>query len=97
LIQEPGEGARPIEDKRAELAALPPIQPLSSEEVALIGKLGDNTGCMSLKGATPDHDGAELADRWSLHERHFEVAERWQIDPEVAPRAHVAAAASSRR
>src|SRR5919112_5453284 len=36
LIQEEGEGARPIEAKREELAALPPDSPLSADEVAEI-------------------------------------------------------------
>ena len=53
LIQEPGAGARPIEDKRAELAAVPALPPLSEEEVAEIRAIGDNTGSMALKGAAP--------------------------------------------
>jgi len=57
--------------------------------VALIRALGDNKGCMALKGATPDHDGAELPDRWALDERQLEVAARWQIDPQSDLRAHV--------
>ena len=82
LIQESGPTARPIEDKRAELAALPREQPLSEADVALIRQLGDNTGCMALKGAVPDHEGADLPDRWSLREEHLAVAARWKIDPE---------------
>jgi aryl-alcohol dehydrogenase-like predicted oxidoreductase len=52
LIQESGAAARPIEDKRAELAALPLTQPLSEQELSEIRTLGDNTGCMALKGAS---------------------------------------------
>src|SRR3712207_8258077 len=33
LIQEPGPAARPIEDKRAELAAVASLPPLSADEV----------------------------------------------------------------
>jgi aryl-alcohol dehydrogenase-like predicted oxidoreductase len=82
LIQEMGEGARPIEEKRAELAALPAEQLLSAEEVDEIRAIGDNAGCMALKGATPDHAGAERPDRWPIGERLAETAERWGIDPE---------------
>jgi hypothetical protein len=82
LIQESGEGARPIEDKRAELAAMPREPRLSAADVAQIRQLGDNTGCMALKGAVPDHQGADLPDRWSLREEHLAVAARWKIDPQ---------------
>ena len=58
LIQEVGPEARPIKDKRAELAALPPEIRLTGDDVAEIRALGDNTGCMALKGASPQYDGA---------------------------------------
>jgi aryl-alcohol dehydrogenase-like predicted oxidoreductase len=82
LIQEMGPRARPVEDKRAELAALPPELRLSPVDVDEIRALGDNTGCMALKGASPEHDGEERPDRWGLDERLQEVARRWRIDPE---------------
>ena len=81
LIQEPGPDARPIEDKRAELAALPADVPLSAEEVAEIRRIGDNTGSMALKGAAPDHDGAPQPDRWPLTPDLDALAGRWGIDP----------------
>jgi aryl-alcohol dehydrogenase-like predicted oxidoreductase len=81
LIQEIGPGARPIEDKRAELAALPMEQRLSSEQVAEIRTVGDNSGCMTLKGASPDHEGEERPDRWPLSPELVEVAQRWGIEP----------------
>jgi aryl-alcohol dehydrogenase-like predicted oxidoreductase len=90
LIQEAGEDARPIEDKRRELGALAALAPLAAEDVAEIRRLGDNKGCMTLKGATPDHDGADLPDRWALRDEHRGVASRWQIDPERDLRAHAA-------
>jgi hypothetical protein len=37
---------------------------------------------MALKGAVPDHEGADLPDRWSLREEHLAVAARWKIDPQ---------------
>jgi aryl-alcohol dehydrogenase-like predicted oxidoreductase len=81
LIQEPGRGARPIEDKRAELGALPRTSPLSREETMQIRAIGENTGCMALKGANPAHEGAARPDRWGLDEELEAVAGRWGIDP----------------
>src|SRR3954468_9014969 len=57
LIQEPGGAARPVEAKRAELAAVPASSVLSSVEVEELRAIGDNHGSMALKGATPDHEG----------------------------------------
>ncbi|MGN6216495.1 MAG: aldo/keto reductase [Solirubrobacterales bacterium] len=82
LIQEIGPTARPIEDKRAELAALPADQRLSPEDVAAIREIGDNTGCMALKGASPEHEGEERPDRWPLSPELAEVGSRWGIDPQ---------------
>ena len=82
LIQEVGQQARTIEAKRAELAALPSEISLTPEDVAEIRMLGDNTGSMALKGASPQHDGAEQPDRWTLDERLREVALRWRIEPD---------------
>jgi aryl-alcohol dehydrogenase-like predicted oxidoreductase len=81
LIQEAGPDARPIEEKRAELAALPAESPLSQDVVAAIRAIGDNTGCMALKGASPEHEGEERPDRWALSEELVEVGGRWGIDP----------------
>jgi aryl-alcohol dehydrogenase-like predicted oxidoreductase len=82
LIQEKCEGPRPIEEKRAELAALPAEQRLSDEQVAEIRSIGDNSGCMALKGATPDHSGEERPDRWPVTPGLAEVGDRWGIDPD---------------
>src|SRR5215218_11002408 len=57
LIQERGGTARAIEDKRAELAAVPAEIVLGDAEVAEIRAIGDNTGCMALKGASPQFEG----------------------------------------
>jgi aryl-alcohol dehydrogenase-like predicted oxidoreductase len=82
LIQEVGDGARPIEEKRAELAGLPDELRLNPDDVAEIRAIGDNAGCMALKGATPDHAGEERPDRWRLNDELAETAGRWGIDPE---------------
>ncbi len=80
IIQEVGEGARPIEDKIDDLAALPSLR-LSADEVAEIRRIGDNTGCMELKGGNPGHIGEPLPDRWSLNADLASVAVRWSIQP----------------
>jgi aryl-alcohol dehydrogenase-like predicted oxidoreductase len=81
LIQEVGPDAKPIEDKRAELAALPSQLRLTYDEVAMIRALGDNTGSMLLKGASPEFSGVEQPDRWTLDEHLQSVAARWEIEP----------------
>jgi aryl-alcohol dehydrogenase-like predicted oxidoreductase len=82
LIQEVGEGARPIEEKRSELAALPAEQLLSAAEIEEIRAIGDNTGCMALKGASPEHEGEERPDRWPLSDDLADAASRWGIEPD---------------
>jgi len=81
LIQETGSEARTIEQQRAELAALPAELRLSDDDVAAIRAIGDNTGCMALKGANPQHEGDERPDRWQLTPELAEVGARWRIDP----------------
>jgi len=81
LIQETGAGARTIEEKRAELAELAAENPLSEADVKEIRAIGDNTGCMALKGASPQHEGEERPDRWPLSEELTAVGDRWGIDP----------------
>jgi aryl-alcohol dehydrogenase-like predicted oxidoreductase len=83
LIQEPGEGARPIEQKRAELAAVAQLAGrLDEQELAALARIGDNRGSMALKGASVEHEGAALPDRWQLDEQDATLAERWGIDPQ---------------
>jgi aryl-alcohol dehydrogenase-like predicted oxidoreductase len=81
LIQESGPSARAIEDKRSELAGVSAEGPLSEEDVRAIRAIGDNTGCMALKGASAEHEGPAQPDRWDLGELSG-VAARWGIDPE---------------
>ncbi len=85
LIQERGSNARPprpVEDKRAELAALAPENPLSAGELTELRSIGDNSGSMALKGASLEHEGGAKADRWELDEDLRALAERWSIAPE---------------
>ena len=79
MIQESGADARPIESKIDELT-LPNIV-LTLDEIAEIARIGDNTGCMDLKGGNPGFVGEALPDRWPLDNDLTAVAQRWQIDP----------------
>lgn len=81
LIQEIGDGARPIEDKRVELLATPSDVVLDDAEMEQIRVIGDNTGSMSLKGADPSHEGEPRPDRWPLTPDLDAVARRWGIEP----------------
>lgn len=78
LIQEEGSGARPIEDKRAELAALPEPR-LRDLDVAEIRSIGDNFGSMALKGGSAEHEGEIRADRWPLSPELVAAGERWGV------------------
>ena len=80
LIQEIGPKAKPIETKVDEFASLPDVR-LSQKDIAIISELGNNKGCMSLKGASPEHQGDPLPDRWPLRPELQEVAARWGLDP----------------
>src|ERR687894_1410544 len=80
LIEEPAR-AKPIEAKRNELAGVPAEVVLSDDDVAEIRRIGDNTGCMALKGASPEFEGEPRADAWPLSDELEAVAERWGIDP----------------
>jgi hypothetical protein len=82
LIQEVGPEARTIESERAELAAVPAEQRLSDADVAAIRAIGDNSGRMKLKGASPVFEGEEQPDGWALSPELVEVGGRWGIDPE---------------
>jgi aryl-alcohol dehydrogenase-like predicted oxidoreductase len=82
LIQESGAEARPIEDKRSELAAVQVENPLSATDVEQLRAIGDNSGSMALKGASLEHEGEAKADRWPLDDKLRALAGRWSIEPE---------------
>ena len=81
LIQEVGSNAKSIETKVDELAALPDVT-LTPEEIEQISKVGDNRGCMHLKGANRAHSSAPVADQWGVTPELEEVGRRWGIDPD---------------
>ena len=82
LIQEAGRDAKPIELKADELAGVAAESPLSAAEVDQLRAIGDNTGSMLLKGATPDHEGDERPDRWAVGPELAALAARAGIEPE---------------
>ncbi|MDX1951596.1 MAG: aldo/keto reductase [Verrucomicrobiota bacterium] len=79
LIQEGGSNSKAIEEKVDELAQLPEIK-LSRDEVKTIEEIGNNRGCMSLKGGNRSHTSEPVADQWSLTADLEAVAQRWGID-----------------
>jgi aryl-alcohol dehydrogenase-like predicted oxidoreductase len=80
LIQEAGEGAKTIDSKLDELAALPEANLLTPEDVEQIRQFGDNTGCMALKGASQRHAGQDArADEWPMREDLLTLATRWSL------------------
>ena len=81
FIQESGEGARPIEDKIREFAALPEVR-LTPEEVEAVRRIGDNTGCMLLKGASKRHSSSERPDEWPMRPDLLELAGRYGLGSE---------------
>ncbi|MDB6021227.1 MAG: aldo/keto reductase [Pedosphaera sp.] len=82
LIQEVGANAKPIETKVEELAALPEVT-LNEEEREFMAEIGDNAGCMELKGSNRAHTGEALPDHWSLTRDHELIAKKWNIDPDA--------------
>ncbi|MFC7336079.1 aldo/keto reductase [Haloferula chungangensis] len=81
FIQEAGEHARPIEEQIKEFAVLPDVR-LSIEEVDEIKAIGDNTGCMILKGASKRHQVSERPDEWPMREDLLELAGRHGLGSE---------------
>lgn len=81
FMQESGPKAKLIESKIDELARLPDVR-LTPEEVEEIRAIGNNAGCMDLKGGNPQHEGEPVADRWSVSPDLASVGQRWKIQPE---------------
>ena len=81
FIQEAGEGARLIEDKIREFAKMPDVR-FTADEVESIRQIGDNTGCMTLKGASKRHETSERPDEWPMREDLLELAGRHGLGSE---------------
>jgi len=80
LIQELN-SVKSIEQKVDELASLPDIK-LAPDELETIHAIGNNKGCMSLKGANPEFKGEPQPDRWPVTAELTEIGTRWGIVPE---------------
>ncbi len=80
LIQETN-AEKNVEEKADELAALPDVK-LTADEVAHLARIGDNRGCMALKGANRSHTTAPEADRWGVSPDLEEIGREWGIDPD---------------
>jgi len=81
FIQEAGDSARPIEDKIREFGALPAVR-LLPDEVEAVRQIGDNTGCMALKGASKRHAFSERPDEWPMREDLLALAARYGLGSE---------------
>jgi hypothetical protein len=79
FIQEAGENARPIEDKIRDFAALPDSAPFTAEEIETIRRIGDNTGCMALKGASRRHETSERPDEWAMRPELEAIGAKWGL------------------
>ncbi|MES2996039.1 MAG: aldo/keto reductase [Verrucomicrobiota bacterium] len=75
FIQEAGENARTIEDTIRDFAALPDVR-FTLNEIEEIRKIGDNTGCMTLKGASNRHTESARPDEWPMREDLLALASR---------------------
>jgi aryl-alcohol dehydrogenase-like predicted oxidoreductase len=75
FMQEAGDAARLIEDKIRAFAGLPEVR-LTPDEVEWVRQIGDNTGCMTLKGASQRHTTSTRPDEWPMRPDLRELAER---------------------
>ncbi len=82
LMQEVAPAKKTIESKVDELAQLPDVK-LSEEDVERIAHIGDNKGCMHLKGANRSHTTTPEPDKWSVSADIEAVGKRWGIDPDA--------------
>jgi hypothetical protein len=53
---------------------------LAQGELDAIAAIGDNTGCMKLKGASPVHEGEERPDAWPLDDELRAIGRRFGIE-----------------
>lgn len=82
FIQEAGDDAKPIEDLVREYGSLPIESPFSQTEVDEIAAIGDNTGCMMLKGASNRHAESLRPDEWPMRPELMELADRHGLGSE---------------
>ncbi|MEM9080961.1 MAG: aldo/keto reductase [Verrucomicrobiota bacterium] len=82
IIQEAHGEAKAAEEKIKELGALPELR-FTAKELEEVRAIGDNTGCMKLKGASQRHDGpCERPDEWPMRPELLEVADAFGVGRE---------------
>ena len=54
----------------------------SEDEVEEIRKIGDNAGCMMLKGASKRHETSERPDEWPMRPELLELAGKYGLGEE---------------
>ncbi len=82
LLQEQGPDSVPVEKQLEDLSKLPAKNLLTAEEIAEITKIGDNKGCMALKGGSRQFSGPSQADQWQITPELEDVAKRWGFEPD---------------
>jgi len=70
--------AIPIEEKIIDFGKLPDIT-LSAEDSETIRSIGDNTGCMMLKGASSRHETSERPDEWPMRDDLLAIAAKYDL------------------
>ena len=81
FIQEPTPGAPSMEQMIDQVAQMPEIR-FTPEEVAEIRAIGDNTGCMMLKGASARHEESTRPDEWPMRKDLLVLAEKYGLTQE---------------
>ncbi|MBK1881336.1 aldo/keto reductase [Luteolibacter pohnpeiensis] len=78
FFEEGVEGSKSIDAQIKDFAALPDVK-FTPEEIEMVRAIGDNTGCMALKGASKRYQKGERADEWPMREDLLEVAGRYEL------------------
>ena len=78
FLQESHTAAIPIEEKIKDFGKLPDFK-LTAEEMETIRSIGDNTGCMMLKGASSRHQISERPDEWPMRKDLLTIAEKYGL------------------
>lgn len=78
FLQEHHDTAIPIEEKIKDFGKLPDIK-LTAEEIQEIQAIGDNTGCMMLKGASTRHQTSERPDEWPMRQDLEAIAQKYNL------------------
>ena len=63
------------------MAKVPDIR-FTDEEIETIASIGNNQGCMVLKGASSRHEGIDpQPDHWPMRKELEPIASKWNLDP----------------